>query len=642
MGLLFRAAFRNHSHRMLIFVTVIAMCLMTFASQLEMFALGVITRKGPDFFELFAPIEEGQLVRSDRVTKDRLIERFDQIAPEGSGVITKQETQAFLSEWKGGDMINAVVEKVSRIFPITENMRNLAIFLILVAFFKAMTLFAHRFSTKVVAIRVSCDLRQDFFEHMQKLPMGFFRQYNSGTLSSRAIGDASLISEAINACLVNYMQTPFTILSTLVICFLTSWQLSLMVFLGFPLIVLPITFLSRRVKKISKQIQRNQEHFTSVLLDFLSGILTVKAFRMENFSLKKYREYNYQMARLEQKSARYDLSSRPVVHTIGMVFLAIALLYGLYVIQMSISEVFFFCGLLYLLYEPIKKFAEENTRIQRGVAAAERMYEIMHLAPEQQDTPGSIPIETFDREIVFENVWFRYLDDWVLKDVSFSIKKGETVAIVGATGAGKSTIVQLLPRLYQCQKGQIRIDGTPIDALSQSSLRELIAYVPQKPFLFLDTVSANIAFGRDYSDEEIASAAAKAHAAEFIEELPEKYQTLVAEGGNNLSGGQQQRIAIARALVKDSPILVMDEATSSLDNVSEHKIKQAIRELHGKVTQIIIAHRLTTIEGADRILFMERGRIIAQGTKHELLKSCDGFRHMWELLSMEEGELQPC
>ncbi len=224
-------------------------------------------------------------------------------------------------------------------------------------------------------------------------------------------------------------------------------------FFGFPLIIYPIIFLARRVKRISKQIQKNQETFASVLIDFLAGIQTVKVFAMEDFSLKKYREHNNKMAALEQKSARYDLSSRPIVHTIGMFFLATALLYGLYVLQMNVSEVLVYCGLLYVFYEPIKKFAEENSHIQRGIAAAERMQEVIGLQPHIQDSHGAIILDTLSEAIEFENVWFRYESNWVLKGVSFTVRKGETVALVGPTGSGKSTIVQLLPRLYDIQKG---------------------------------------------------------------------------------------------------------------------------------------------------------------------------------------------
>lgn len=504
--------------------------------------------------------------------------------------------------------------------------------LFFIAMFKAVMLFVHRFMTRIVVIRISRDLRQKYFEHIQSLQMNFFHQYDIGSLSSRVVGDSVLIADAINACMMNYMQTPIQVITSLTICFLTSWQLSLIIFFGFPLVVFPIIMLAKHVKRIALQIQKNQERFASVLIDFLAGIQTVKIFAMEDFSLKKYREYNRRMANLEKKSAKYDLSSRPIVHTIGMFFLATALIYGLYVLHLDVSVVLFYCGILHIFYEPIKKFAEENSRIQQGVAAADRMFEVLDIKPQIEDREDAFTLAAFNDKIEFDRIWFRYDDKWILKDLSFTVEKGQTVAIVGPTGAGKSTIVQLFPRLYEVQEGEIRIDGLPLAAYTQKSLRENIAYVPQKPFLFLDSIAENISFGRPYTEEQIETAAKKANADEFINALPLGYRTQLNETGKNLSGGQQQRLAIARALVKESPILILDEATSSLDTISEDAIKQAINQLRGHVTQVIIAHRLTTIEHADKIIYIDNGRKVAEGTKEEMLQKCHEFRLMWEML----------
>jgi ABC-type multidrug transport system fused ATPase/permease subunit len=391
-----------------------------------------------------------------------------------------------------------------------------------------------------------------------------------------------------------------------------------------------VVFLTRRVKKISRQLQKNQERFSSVLLDFLAGIQTVKIFAMEAFSLRKYKEQNDQMALLESKSAKYNLLTRPVLHLIATSCLAVVVLFGLYTLHMTVGQLIMFCVLLHMFYEPVKKFAEENANVQKGVVAAERMFEVLNIKPQIQDCPGAIELETFSDSIEFDHVWFKYDNDWVIRDLSFTVRKGEVIALVGATGAGKSTIVQLLPRLYDVQKGEIRIDGKPLNIYTQKSLRERISFVPQRPFLFYDTVAENIAFGRDFSREEIEEAARKAYADEFVVDLPNGYDTLLAEMGKSLSGGQQQRLAIARALVKKAPILVMDEATSSLDAISENRIKLAIRELQGEATQILIAHRLSTIEHVDRIIFLEKGQKIAEGTKDDLLATCMPFRLLWE------------
>ncbi len=630
MRQLLRLALLGKPHRLLLGCMVFSMILFTFASQLEIMTLGVITDKGADFFELFAPFEEGKLVRSVEIEWKEVQLRWEQLASDQNKV-TFADTVQFLRQYKGESIIEKMTRLINYWIPVEKSLRALALFLVLVALFKAVSLFCHRFISRLVAIRVSRDLRQSYFEHIQSLSLSFYQQHPIGSLSSRVVGDASLIAGGLTASLVNYLQTPFTVLSTLLLCFFTSWQLSLIIFLGFPLIIYPILFLARRVRRIAKQLQKNQEIFASVLIDFLAGIQTVKIFAMEEFSLKKYQEHNRKMAVLEQKSARYDLSSRPIIHTIGMFFLATALLCGLYVFQMNVSEVLVYCGFLYVFYEPIKKFAEENAHIQRGIAAAERMQEVMEEHPSIQDRVGAIDLKEIET-IEFDHVWFRYGEKWVLKDLSFTVKKGEMVAFVGPTGAGKSTIVQLLPRLYEVQKGEIRLNGKPLQSYTQKSIREHIAFVPQKPFLFLDTVAENIAFGRSFSEEEIRQAAHLAHADEFIRHLPEGYQTLLSEAGKNLSGGQQQRLAIARALVKKAPLLVLDEATSALDVVSEFHIKSALKELRGKMTQLIIAHRLSTIEDADRIIYLEQGEKITEGTKEELLVCCPGFRQMWQMM----------
>ncbi len=631
MKTLLLTAWRNKIYRALIFVVVFSMIAQTIASQIEIFTLGVMTKKGPDAFELFAPLKDGELKQTQQITPSDISERWEQITGSTTAPISRQDANRFMAENRSFSIFEKFSNLLDSWLHLTGNPMNLAFLIILVAIFKAITLFIHRYSTKLGAINVSAELRQRYFEHIQSLPMEFYQRYNIGTLSSRVVADAASIAEAINSCMVNYLQTPFTIVSTLILCFATSWHLSLIIFLGFPLIVYPIIFLAQRVRRISKQILSNQERFASVLLDFLAGIQTVKVFAMEDFSLKKYKDQNAQMVNLERKSAKYDLSSRPIIHTIGMFFLATALLYGLYVLQMSVSEALVYCGLLYVFYEPIKKFAEENSHIQRGVAAAERMFDVLEQKPLITDCDGAIEAKSFSQKIEFKDVWFRYgTGEWVLRGINFTINKGEMVALVGSTGAGKSTIAQLLPRLYDIQQGEILLDGKPLTTYQQRSLREIMGFVPQKPFLFLDTIAANISFGRPYSRQEVIEAARKAHAQDFIEKMPLNYETMLIDTGSNLSGGQQQRLAIARALIKKAPILILDEATSSLDALSERHIKEALKELHGEITQLVIAHRLSTIEHADRIVFLERGIVIDVGTKEELLERCPPFRSMWE------------
>lgn len=637
MKLLLQAALRSRKHLSLLIVTFATLLCLTVASQMEMFALGVLSNNGADFFTLFSPDQIEHAPR-EGISLHTVEAKWPEIDTSGTGVITKQQAAAYMAT-KETNPLNWLIKQFRDHFQFSNNIKALVFILLCVAVFKAIWLFASRYTTQLLSIRVSRDLRQQYFEHIQSLPMSFYQKHNIGSLSSRVVGDAGQIAISINSWLTNYLQTPFTIITCLSMCFYLSWQLSLVIFFGVPLIVLPIVFLARRVKRVSRQLQSNQERFANVLIDFLAGIQTVKIFSMEAFSLKKYKEQNDRMAVLEGKTAKYGLLTRPILHAITTLCLASVVLFGLYTLNMSISQLIVFCGLLQLVYEPVKKFADENANIQRGVVAAERMFEVLNLKPDIEDRKGALELTQFNDKIEFENVWFRYQGEWVLKDVSFTVKKGETVAIVGPTGAGKSTIVQLMPRLYEVQKGEIRIDGKPLNAYTQKSLREQIAFVSQKPFLFFDTVAANIAFGRNFSREKVENAAKRAHADEFISRLPQKYDSMLAEAGQNLSGGQQQRLAIARALVKEAPVLILDEATSALDSISELHIKHAIAQLHGEVTQILIAHRLSTIEHADKIIYLERGEKIAEGNKDELLKTCDQFRRMWEALYHRDFEL---
>ena len=645
MKLLLKAALHHRKHFTLLIFTFLTLFALTIASQMEMFALGILSSNGADFFALFSPKKEEVIRSHDAISLHDVKVKWHEIDTEGSGIITKEKAAAYMEKRRETNPLNWILRNTAKTFHLSDNINVLIGLLVVIAVFKAIWLFLSRFTTQLFAIRISRDLSQRYFEHIQSLPMSFYQEYNIGSLSSRVVGDAGQIASSLNSSVTNFLQTPFTIVTSLLVCFYLSWQLSLVILVGLPMIIMPIVFLAKRVKRVTRQLQLNQERFASVLIDFLAGIQTVKIFAMELFSRKKYEEQNDRMAVLESKTAKYALLTRPILHAITTLCIAGVVIFGLYTLGMPLSQLIVFSGMLHLAYEPVKKFADENANIQRGVVAAERMFEVLNIKPHIEDQDGALELSGFNDSIEFDRVWFRYQGEWILKDVSFTVRKGQTVAIVGPTGAGKSTIVQLLPRLYEVQKGEIRIDGKPLNAYTQKSLRENIAFVSQRPFLFYDTVAANISFGRHFSQEEIENSAKRAHAHEFIKELPDKYHTMLTDAGQNLSGGQQQRLAIARALLKDAPVLILDEATSALDAISENRIKSAIFDLHGEVTQILIAHRLGTIEHADKIIYLEKGEKIAEGSKKELLKHCVEFRQMWEALyrteksSKQESEL---
>lgn len=629
MGLLLKAAFRSKRHLKFLIFSFLTLIGVTIANQMEMLTIGVIANNATDFFTLFGDKEQ--------VKRDQIEEKWEEIDEEKTGVITKKQAVVYLSKAKASHPIRKCLSAVKAWFQGSEkSFTKIILALLAVAFFKGFFLFFSRYTTRVLGVKISRDLRQQYFNHIQTLSMSFYQKYNIGSLSTRVVGDSSQIALSINSWITNYLHTPFTVMTTLGLCFYLSWKLSFVIFLGMPLIILPVTIITRKVKKVSRVIQKNQERFASVLIDFLAGIQTVKIFSMEQFTFEKYKKQNDDMEELECKSSQLDLLTRPILHFVTTFCLVLILFFGLYVMRIQLAELIVYCGLLHLFYEPIRRFADENANIQRGVVAAERLFEVLDIKPEIEDRPDAIDVLHFQDSIVFDHVWFRYENEWVLKDVSFEVKKGETVAIVGATGSGKSTILQLLPRLYDVEKGAIRIDGRPITHITQKSLRQLISYVPQRPFLFNDTIRSNIVYGKDLTDEQVLLAATRAHAHEFISEFPLQYESHLAEMGKNLSGGQQQRIAIARALAKDASILILDEATSSLDALSELKIKEAIEGLRGQMTQIIVAHRLSTIEHADRIIFINKGIKIAEGTVEELLLTCPEFRAMREASKLSE------
>jgi ABC-type multidrug transport system fused ATPase/permease subunit len=631
MKLLFKAALQHRKRFFLLIVAVFFMIFSTMGAKLEMLAFGAVTKSGPDFFALFSPDQNGRVETVDAITYQDMQEAFPKIAHDGQA-ITKADAIDYMARRENGNILNRFMSWGASQVDLSHNLLVLAAVLIVIALIKGVSLFGANYTRELVMIKVGRDLRQRYFEHLQTLSLDFYHQYNVGALSARISGDARTVAEAVYSGLIAYIQTPITVLVSLVLCFILSVEMSLIMFIFFPVLLFPAFYLAKKIKKIARRTLANSETYSSGLLDSLSGIQTIKLFAMEKFSIARFREQNNQMAHLAERGARIGFLSRPILHMMSTLLLAGIIVYGLYIARLTISEILVFCGLVYLMYDPVKRLSDENLKVQTGIAAAERLYEVLDLKPTVEDTPDAIELTDFRKSIEFRNVWFRYGEEWVVKNLSFTINKGEVVAFVGSTGAGKSTIAHLLPRLYDVQKGEILIDGKPLKAYTQTSIRELMGFVSQKPFLFLDTVAENISFGQNFTRQEIITAAKRAHAHEFIHSLEHGYDTPLKEGGKNLSGGQQQRLAIARALVKQAPILVMDEATSSLDAVSENNIKQAINELRGQVTQVLIAHRLSTIEDADKIIFLEYGEVIRQGTKDELLATCPPFKAMWDLM----------
>ncbi|WP_286027405.1 ABC transporter ATP-binding protein [Chlamydia gallinacea] len=638
MKLLLKAVLRHKKHLILLGFSLLSILGLTISSQAEIFSLGMIAKTGPDAFVLFANKKNNRLVKEYELSQQQILAKWSEISP-GSDRITLSQANAYIAQYgNGSSSITARLSKKISQYMDLSRFSSLALFLVIVAIFKAVTLFFQRFLAQVVSIRVSCDLRKDYFAALQHLPMTFFHSHDMGNLSSRVITDSSSIALAVNSLMMNYVQAPITLVLALIICLSISWKFSLLLCVAFPVLILPIVVIARKIKLLAKKIQRNQDKFSSVLLDFLAGILTVKVFRTEAFAFKKYCDQNTQIAALEEKSAAYALLPRPLLHTIASLFFAFVVIIGLYKFHLPPEELIVFCGLLYLIYDPVKKFADENTNIMKGCAAAERFYEVLSHPSLYRDDEG----KTFcglQSCIEFRNVSFAYDERTrVLNDVNFTIAKGEAIGIVGPTGAGKTTIIQLLPRLYEVSEGEILFDGLSVKDYSKSSLRDHIGCVLQKPFLFYDTIWNNLTCGKDIPEKDVIDALKQACAYEFVKNMPQGIHSLLEEAGKNLSGGQQQRLTIARALLKNSSILILDEATSSLDAISENYIKEIIGKLKGQCTQIIIAHRLSTLEYVDRVIYLENGEKVAEGMKDELLATCPSFFKMWKLSGAKDRE----
>lgn len=632
MKLLLKAVLRHKKHLFVLACSLFSIVGLAISSQAEIFSLGMIAKTGPDAFVLFGSRESGKLTKVSKLNQQDIIDNWNAISGS-SGKITVTQANAYIA--KHGNKAVSITGKASRFITQHIDLTNfwgLAVFLICIAIFKAISLFFQRFLSQVVSIRISRDLRQDYFQALQRLPMTFFHSHDMGNLSSRVIMDSTTIAQAVNSLMLNYVHTPITLIFALAVCISISWQFSLLVCVGFPVFLLPIVIIARKIKLFAKDIQKRQDNFSSVLLDFLSGIVTAKVFNTETFSFNKYCEQNNQISSLEEKSAAYGLLPRPLLHLIASLFFAFVIIIGMYQFAIPADELLVFCGLLYLIYDPIKKFGDENVNIMKGCAAAERFYEV---CAHPDITSGSSALFEFpgiQTSLEFKNVSFGYhQNQHVIKNLSFTLRQGEALGIVGPTGSGKTSITKLLPRLYEASEGQILINSEPITSYSKSSLRDHIACVLQSPYLFYDTVWNNLTFGRDIPEEEVYEALHQAHAYDFVSNLPQGVHSLLEEAGKSLSGGQLQRLTIARALLKKASILILDEATSSLDAISENHIKEIIGELKGRYTQIIIAHRLSTLEHVDRILYLENGEKIAEGTKEELCRSCPEFSRMWEL-----------
>jgi subfamily B ATP-binding cassette protein MsbA len=467
-------------------------------------------------------------------------------------------------------------------------------------------------------------LRSSLYDRITDLPLAFFHSQKTGGLMSRITYDVNIIKTMISQAITGALRDVFTILGLLGVIFYRDWKLALIAIVVLPVAFFPVVEFGRRVRRFSTRSQESMADLNAFLHETFSGNKIVKAFGMEPVEKQSFYKKNHRVFRFEVKSFRAKALTSPVMEVMGGIGIALVIWYGGYGVIKGDSTpgtFFSFMTAVMMLYPPVKKLSKLNNTVQRGLAAADRIFEILETESDIKDPHRPVSVSGGMHRIDFEKVSFAYeLGEPVLTDIDLSVAPGEILAIVGASGGGKTTLVNLIPRFYDVTAGAVRIDGTDIRDMAVSELRSEIAIVTQEPILFNDTVRANIAYGSlDATDSEIEKAAEQAYILGFIQGLPKGFDTVIGELGSRLSGGEKQRMCIARALLKNAPILILDEATASLDTESERLVQKALENLMAGRTSFVIAHRLSTIHYAHRIIVVSDGRIVEQGTHAELI-----------------------
>jgi subfamily B ATP-binding cassette protein MsbA len=482
------------------------------------------------------------------------------------------------------------------------------------------------------------DLRNQVYRHLHALPLAYFKNERTGSLISRVMNDVNVVNSGISASFYTLIREPLLVVVYLGISIVLSWKLTLIAFFVLPLVLAIISRIGRRVRKESGLVQERIADLTSVLHETISGVKVVKAFGMEEVENAKFGGVNEGYFQTILKVARIRNLASPTTEFLSALAGGVIIWYGgMQVLAFESMKASEFLGFLFALFQvmpPIKELSSVNNRIQEATAAGLRIFEILDTQPKIRDIANPVKLKEFGSSIEFRHIGFEYDDgDPVLVDISMTIKKGEAVAIVGPSGAGKSTLVDLVPRFYDPTSGAVLIDGVDLRQVELKSLREKIGIVTQETILFNETVRNNIAYGAQQADDDAVVAAAKAaNAHNFIMEMPGRYASIIGERGVKISGGERQRLSLARAILKNPPILILDEATSSLDTESEILVQQAIERLMAGRTSIVIAHRLSTIQHADRILVVAGGRIVESGKHKDLLKNSKGlYKKLFEL-----------
>ena len=502
------------------------------------------------------------------------------------------------------------------------------------ATFKGLSRYIQSYNIRKAGQLAIQDIRNEVFGHSLRLPMSFFSSSSSGSLISRILNDVNVMQSALADVLVTLLRESLTLVALTGYAFYADWKMALMAFVIIPATIWPAAAIGRKIKKFSRRGQDVMGTLTGVLEQSFSGIKVIKAFATEEREEQKFIRVNFGFFTFIRKTFRYSAASAPVMEIMTSFGVAAVLWYGLGRVAdeaMTKGELFSILAAILLMYSPLKRLIKVNNTMQKAVGAAERVFEVLDSQIETGDVPGAVELTRSSGHVSFENVGFAYDDELVLRNFSVQAKPGEVIALVGASGAGKSTFIGLLNRFYDPQYGQILIDGCDIRNITRKSLHANLALVDQETFLFNDTIANNIRYGQPDADlSQIKVAAKQAYADEFIGQLPDGYETSIGDRGVRLSGGQRQRLCIARAILCDAPILMLDEATSALDTESEAMVQQALGNLMKNRTTFVIAHRLSTIMHADRILVLDGGEIKESGTHQQLLAKSGLYKRFYE------------
>jgi subfamily B ATP-binding cassette protein MsbA len=488
------------------------------------------------------------------------------------------------------------------------------------------------------------DLRNLLYSHIQSLPLSFFLKKPTGELISRILNDVNLIQGAVSNVLVGILKDTCQVIFLIGVIFYQDWRMALIAMVSLPLVVYPIINFGRRHRRLSISNQQTTAQVSNILYETITGNRIVKAFCMEKYEVSRFAKALDKLFAIVMRDTKIAAISRPLMEFLGGIGISLVVWYGGSQVldgKSTPGTFFSFLTALIMIYEPIKGISAINNSLQQGIAAAERVFDVLDVEPDVPEKKDAIELPRVNNAIEFTDVRFQYDEDKeVLKGINLKVRAGEILAVVGSSGGGKSTLVNLIPRFYDVSSGSLAIDGTDIRDVTFKSLRNQIGVVTQQTILFNDTVRNNIAYGSpDASEEQIRAAARAAHALGFIQHLPKGFDTVIGESGARLSGGERQRLSIARAILKNAPILILDEATSSLDTESEHEVQQAIENLVQSRTTFVIAHRLSTIRNADRIIVIQDGTIVEEGT-HDTLLPLGGVYTMLHDMQFQDNAME--